>query len=39
MTHAFYQAEKAFGIVTIPVNNAVAATRAVDISAEVAENS
>src|SRR4029077_15276603 len=36
MTHAFYQAERAFGIVTILVNNAgiAHATRAVDISAE-----
>jgi len=36
MTHAFYQAEKAFGTVTILVNNAgiAHATRAVDISAE-----
>jgi NAD(P)-dependent dehydrogenase (short-subunit alcohol dehydrogenase family) len=36
MTHAFYQAEKAFGFVTILVNNAgiAHATRAVDITAE-----
>jgi 3-oxoacyl-[acyl-carrier protein] reductase len=36
MTHAFYQAEKAFGTVTILVNNAgvAHATRAVDITAE-----
>lgn len=36
MTHAFYQAEKAFGTVTILVNNAgiAHATRAVDITEE-----